>query len=69
MRIFAGFDVMNYEFKVLVIDTGKGISSDQIPKLCQKFGRVFRTAKMNHEGVGLGLMISKALIEENGGYL
>ena len=33
------------------------------------FGKLLRTAEMNSEGVGLGLMVSKALIEANGGRL
>ena len=50
-------------------DTGKGIAAEEIPTLCQKFGKLLRTAEMNCEGVGLGLMISKALVEANGGQL
>ena len=33
------------------------------------FGKLLRTAEMNSEGVGLGLLVSKALIEANGGRL
>ena len=50
-------------------DNGKGITAEEIPLLCTKFGKLFRTANMNSEGIGLGLMISKALIEANGGKL
>ena len=54
---------------VQVSDTGSGIDPEEIPLLCQKFGKLFRTAEMNSDGVGFGLMISKSLIEANGGQL
>ena len=54
---------------VQVIDTGVGLTPEEIPELCNKFGKLFRTAEMNHEGIGLGLTISKALIEALGGSL
>ena len=54
---------------VQVIDTGVGLTPEEIPELCNKFGKLFRTAEMNHEGIGLGLTISKALIEALGGTL
>ena len=50
-------------------DSGKGIAEEEIPQLCKKFGKLMRTAEMNSEGIGLGLMISKSLIEGNGGKL
>jgi len=46
-----------------------GILVHEIPELCQKFGKLLRTSEMNTEGIGLGLTISKALIEANGGKL
>ena len=50
-------------------DSGKGIEPNKIPTLCHQFGKLLRTAEMNSEGIGLGLMISKALIEVNEGKL
>ena len=59
IRILAGFDERHALLKVQVCDSGCGIAKEEIPKLCNKFGKLFRTAEMNHEGIGLGLMISK----------
>ena len=59
MRILMGFDRDSDTLRVQVIDSGKGITPEEVPLLCEKFGKLFRTAAMNSEGIGLGLMISK----------
>ena len=48
-------------------DTGIGISRFEIPMLFSKFGKLERTAEKNSEGIGLGLLICKQLVEQNGG--
>jgi len=45
-----------------VVDTGIGISQENIPKLFRKYGRVGETASINKTGAGLGLMISESLV-------
>ena len=67
--ILISYDPQLGQILVEVADSGRGIAHEEIPKLCQMFGKLLRTAKMNSDGVGLGLMISKALIEANGGEL
>ena len=69
VRVLVGYDDEECLLKVQVCDSGAGIAPEEIPQLCYKFGKLFRTAEMNHEGIGLGLMISKALVEKNGGKL
>ena len=42
-----------------VKDTGKGIAKEDLAKLFSRFGKLQRTADVNHEGIGLGLTIVK----------
>ena len=69
VRILIGYDNTCDRLIVAVADSGKGITREEMPLLCQQFGKIFRTAKMNSDGIGLGLKISKALIEANQGML
>ena len=50
-----------------VSDTGKGIAKEEISTLFTRFGQILRTAENNHDGLGLGLMIVKHIIDVNGG--
>ena len=54
---------------VHVEDSGAGLSEEDFPKLFTRFGKLHRTAKMNHEGIGLGLTIVKQIVEKSGGYI
>ena len=69
IRILAGYDEAEGQLKVQICDSGKGIDSSEIELLCTKFGKLYRTADVNSDGIGLGLMISKQLVENNGGKL
>lgn len=51
--------------RVSVIDAGPGIAPDETPQL---FGRYQRATTANgHEGTGLGLYVSKRIVEAHGG--
>ena len=52
---------------VHVSDTGIGISADDIARLAQPFEQVDSQHARQHEGTGLGLALSKSLIELHGG--
>jgi signal transduction histidine kinase len=52
-----------------VKDTGPGIPEDEIDKIFDKFYQVARVNKEKTRGAGLGLAISKALVEMHGGKL
>ena len=43
--------------KVHNIDNGKGIARQDISKLFKLFGKLRRTAELNNDGIGMGLMI------------
>ena len=52
-----------------VKDTGAGIATKDLPKLFTRFGKLHRTADMNHNGIGLGLSIVKQIVEQSGGQI
>jgi len=52
-----------------VADTGIGIALEDIPKAFSQFGQVDSTLGRRHEGTGLGLPLTKALVELHGGSL
>jgi len=52
-----------------VTDTGIGIAAQDIPKVLSPFGQVDSSLSRKHEGTGLGLPLSKALVEAHGGTL
>jgi len=54
---------------VSVRDTGPGIPEDEADKIFDKFYQVARVNKEKTRGAGLGLAISKALVEMHGGQL
>ena len=57
IRVIMAFDEAEEMLKVHVVDTGKGIATEDVDRLFKMFGKLRRTAEMNHEGIGLGLMI------------
>jgi len=52
---------------VHVSDTGIGISEDDIARLAQPFEQIDSQHSRKHEGTGLGLALSKSLVELHGG--
>jgi two-component system, sensor histidine kinase and response regulator len=60
------------EFDYLVLqveDTGIGIAQDQIPRIFQKFQQLDSTLDRTYEGIGLGLALTKQLVELHGGWI
>ena len=53
--------------KVHIVDTGKGILPEDFDRLFTQFGKLLRTAEMNSEGIGMGLMICQNLVIKSGG--
>ncbi|MCG8672404.1 MAG: HAMP domain-containing histidine kinase, partial [Pseudomonadales bacterium] len=54
-------------YVIEVKDTGIGIADEDIPKLFSKFQKVGNTSKINPQGTGLGLALSKEIIDLHGG--
>jgi len=52
-----------------VADTGIGMSPEEIPRALEAFGQVDSRLARKYEGTGLGLPLTKALVELHGGYL
>jgi signal transduction histidine kinase len=66
-RIRAGLSLKGDAVRVSVSDTGIGVAPDVQPRLFEKFFQVDPSTTREYGGAGLGLAISKALIEAHGG--
>ena len=53
----------------LITDTGIGIAPEDVPKALSQFGQVDSTLSRQHAGTGLGLPLTRALVELHGGSL
>ena len=56
-------------FVFQVVDTGIGMAPEDIPKALSQFGQIDSGLNRKHEGTGLGLPLTKALVELHGGIL
>ncbi|NQT25483.1 response regulator [candidate division KSB1 bacterium] len=54
-------------YKCQVIDTGTGISKENLKKMFTRFAQFDRVEDDEYKGTGLGLVIVKGLIEKHGG--
>jgi len=59
----------NGDLVLTVTDTGIGMAPEEIPKAMASFGQVDSKISRNHEGTGLGLPLTKHLVELHGGAL
>ncbi len=55
--------------RVAVKDSGIGIAPQDIPKVFEEFGQVDGSTTRKHEGSGLGVPLSKRLVESHGGQM
>jgi PAS domain S-box-containing protein len=62
-----GYEIIDHYIKFYVSDTGIGIPANMLNKIFDRFVQTDQAMKMNYEGAGLGLSISKGLVELMGG--
>ena len=55
--------------EIEVNDTGTGIKVEDQNKLFKLFGSLKSTKQLNPEGIGLGLHISKMIVQSYGGHI
>jgi signal transduction histidine kinase len=53
--------------EIIIKDSGIGIKDSEVPKLFTKFHRATDTLTYNYEGTGIGLYLSKLIVEQHGG--
>jgi signal transduction histidine kinase len=66
-RILVSMDADEEEARVRVRDEGLGIPSEQVPNLFQRFYRTPEAQEKSVKGFGLGLYVSRGLVEAHGG--
>ncbi|TBR58010.1 two-component sensor histidine kinase [Westiellopsis prolifica IICB1] len=54
---------------IAVIDTGMGISPEDLPHIFERFWRADKSRDRHSGGTGIGLTISRRLVELQGGYM
>jgi signal transduction histidine kinase len=60
-------DMVGDKVMIRVTDTGVGIKAEELPKLFTKFHRGSSTLVYNYEGTGIGLYVTRLIIEQQGG--
>jgi signal transduction histidine kinase len=55
--------------EISVTDTGVGIPAEDMPKLFQPFIQLDSTLVRQYSGTGLGLALTKQLVELHGGWI
>ena len=58
---------VNSNVEITVSDTGEGISADFLPYVFERFSQADNTTTRLHRGLGLGLAITKHIVELHGG--
>lgn len=67
VRVFSSFDPEMQLLHVAVVDKGCGMRKEDKEKLFQQFGKLEQADNINAEGIGMGLLICKRLVEASNG--
>ena len=68
-RVELSYAYSDTGLNIFVTDDGIGMTDEEIVLALEKFGRIGRSRKSARDGLGLGLPLSKELIEAHGGSL
>ena len=68
-RVELSYAYSDNGLNIFVSDDGIGMTDEEIGLALEKFGRIGRSRKSARDGLGLGLPLSKELIEAHGGSL
>ena len=62
-------DAVGQRVRISVQDTGIGITPDDLARLARPFEQIESQHAKTHQGTGLGLALTQALVEMHGGLL
>ncbi|HSW57831.1 MAG TPA: ATP-binding protein, partial [Dehalococcoidales bacterium] len=65
--VLVSAQLVGEKVQVKVTDTGEGIPPEDLPNMFERFYRVNKSRARNDGGSGLGLTISKRIVEAHGG--
>lgn len=65
-KIYINYEENNFYTKVKIQDEGKGIGKDELKHI---FDRFFKGSNSSENSIGIGLAISKSIIEKDNGYI
>ncbi|MFS0518212.1 response regulator [Nostoc sp. UIC 10607] len=65
--VWLGAQQQGDEVVLTVKDTGRGIPTDKLESIFERFQQVDSSDSRNHDGTGLGLAICKSIMQQHGG--
>ncbi|MBE8969370.1 PAS domain S-box protein, partial [Nostocales cyanobacterium LEGE 12452] len=65
--VWLGAQHQGNEVLLTVKDTGRGIPTDKLESIFERFQQVDSSDSRNHDGTGLGLAICKSIMQQHGG--
>jgi two-component system phosphate regulon sensor histidine kinase PhoR len=66
-QVTVKLQMLEGDYLVSVIDQGIGINPEYLDHIFERFYRVRNTASRQYAGIGLGLYVTKAIVESHGG--
>src|SRR5207244_6063999 len=66
-QVHVGLERVNSQAEIVVSDTGRGIRADFLPHVFERFRQADSRFAWEYGGIGLGLAISRHIVELHGG--